>query len=316
MFATELSLMGLREGEKVTRCDLIEFMGPRILDRTAEIARLPSGGRLFRQGLGDLPSLVKTPSHCRVGETESSTPFGNRQALAVELNNSARPTVLCLFVSGCPTAVARLIVAVVVDAFNGVLGRRHVAHVGEKVLKGCCPAGANLDPPATVDFEMRASRIRASLNNALPAAEFGGLALSMRGDSIPVKASARFSTPGFEVVAGNNLDVSALAAAIPSRLAGGGVCRAGDDRQSPERLPGDVDGFDVFLSVQTAAGLGVSIAKVFAVNDGFLAAIAAAPPAASSIVVVLAARQDGETAEGATGQVDWRGHRITPMQTQ
>ncbi len=45
-----------------------------------------------------------------------------------------------------PSAVARLIIAVVVDTINGVAGRRLFAHVGKEILK-LLPAVANGDPP-------------------------------------------------------------------------------------------------------------------------------------------------------------------------
>src|SRR4051812_20755019 len=58
--------------------------------------------------------------------------------------------VVCLFAECRPTTVARFVVPIVVDAIDGVLGRRALPHVGQKVLKDL-PALADGDPaPAVV----------------------------------------------------------------------------------------------------------------------------------------------------------------------
>lgn len=78
------------------------------------------------------------------------------------------PSVSGLFRSRCPSAIAWLIVAIVVRPAVNACPRRAVTHVGVEILKVIQPARADLDSPAAVKAIVVSIGIRASLNHGLP----------------------------------------------------------------------------------------------------------------------------------------------------
>ena len=72
----------------------------------------------------------------------------------------------------CPPAIPRLIVPVVVNPVNAVLGRRLPAHVGQEVLEGANPPVAYLDAPTPVPAPRRLARVGATFLHGYPGVPF------------------------------------------------------------------------------------------------------------------------------------------------
>ena len=82
------------------------------------------------------------------------------------------PSILGLLFWGCPFAVARLIVAVVVDAANRS-AFRSFSHIGKKVFKEI-PPFANRNSPASISKKLVIVRICGSLKHVQPASICSG----------------------------------------------------------------------------------------------------------------------------------------------
>ncbi len=95
-----------------------------------------------------------------------------------------RPTVsgvLVLLASRGPSAILGRVVAVVINAIDGVRLRRAPAHIGQEVLEGMQPAGANLNPAPAVIREADAFRVIAAGFHREPRRVFdrGAVALTL-----------------------------------------------------------------------------------------------------------------------------------------
>ncbi len=79
-----------------------------------------------------------------------------------------------LLLAGSPSAVSRLIVAVVVDALNRVIPRRSIAHVSEEGMEVDAPSLTHLNAAASITMETRYFGIVAALFHAAPCRVFNG----------------------------------------------------------------------------------------------------------------------------------------------
>jgi hypothetical protein len=127
-----------------------------------------------------------------------------------------------------PAAVPGFVVAVIVNAIQGVLRGRLRSHVGQECLKGVEPAIADLN--AAVDVAMRAVgvRVAASSFHGLPSAVFRGFEFPLGvsvpevggGNCSPENAPAASGSSVLDVLGPNRGFVSAVADAVPSRSLG------------------------------------------------------------------------------------------------
>ncbi len=76
-----------------------------------------------------------------------------------------------LFCSRCPSAIGRLIVAVIVDTFNRMVFGWSLAHVCNKVFK-TLPSGANRNPATAVVTKRFIFGVFTSLSHAAPTGIF------------------------------------------------------------------------------------------------------------------------------------------------
>lgn len=81
------------------------------------------------------------------------------------------PGISCLFSSTRPSAIARFVIAIIVDAVNGKSGRS-MTHICEKGLEAITPTVAHLDASATVVCIVPRVWVAASLNHAGPSTIF------------------------------------------------------------------------------------------------------------------------------------------------
>jgi len=93
--------------------------------------------------------------------------FGHNRSVT-ETAQCGEVAVSGLFLPGRPTAVGRLVMAVVINAINGMFGRRPSAHVLNKSGVGLAPAVADANTTATVMTIANVIRVTASGFHALP----------------------------------------------------------------------------------------------------------------------------------------------------
>lgn len=91
-----------------------------------------------------------------------------------------------------PAAVARLVVAIVVDAVQRVISRRSPAHVGEERFVGDCPSLTDGDPSAAIVSVLFVAGTQATSAHASPRRVFCG-----HGCSLAVLTAAALTTRHF-----------------------------------------------------------------------------------------------------------------------
>lgn len=129
---------------------------------------LPMASRWFGQGSLDTPSanVDACPNKTTV-YSKPLAPCRHWQGLATESQQSVGACVSILFLASSPSAIAGLVVAVIVDAVNRVLGRRSRPHVRNKILEPV-PSLADLDSSGSVVWVVFAISVLASLNHGCP----------------------------------------------------------------------------------------------------------------------------------------------------
>ena len=129
--------------------------------------------------------------------------------------------IIRLLKDGCPAAILRRVVAIVVAAINGVLRRGPGTHVRKESLKGLRPAFANHDPSSTVMFPAGVMRVPATVFHLLPAAILHSFVSAVLSHcSQPQAATARgVSRPQINPRYGGCL--AAIAATFPERISSG-----------------------------------------------------------------------------------------------
>jgi hypothetical protein len=212
------------------------------------------------------PSVFQSKVESDRVYADSLCPLCQGQPLAAELNESARPPVVVLFLLRCPAAVARFVIAVIVDAVKGVLRGRARTHVGQEVFKGRPPL-TDFDTPASVVVEEFTGRFFAPPSDVLPATVLWG---PSRPGRVPVpfaitafSARGRSAVPKFIPRGGG--EVAAGTAAKPPGAAPAG--RVGENGQLPVHLPRFV--FDAGRNdVRNVGSHGVNLSLRFAKWSG------------------------------------------------
>ena len=174
-------------------------------------------------------------------------PLNEWSAYSVDLDNAVSASVPILLHERFPSAVRGLVVAIVIDAADGVSGTPWrwwaSAHVGQKIVEGLRPSIAYAYAPAAIVAEVIGMRVGAAFLHLRP-----GLVLARQfaATTVPVLQIDRGAvfTPAFDAVATAGLrstfykllhpDYSgrpAFASALPSRRA-----RVLDDGPAPELL--------------------------------------------------------------------------------
>ena len=95
-------------------------------------------------------------------------------------STSARSLVSALLALGCPSAIARLVVTVVVNAVYRVLSRWPRPHVGQEVLK-LLPALTDSNAAPAVVRVLVAFGVVAALTHSVPGVVFVGIVAAMLG---------------------------------------------------------------------------------------------------------------------------------------
>lgn len=182
----------------------------------------------------------------RIGlEPENARPTGDAMGLAAECDEPVGSRVVGLGQRWRPSAIAGLVVPVIVDSVYGMpdRARTHVAQEGGEV---CTPFRAHGDAARAVVSVGTLAGVVATRLRGGPGAVFARLAEAMLEPPGPSgfgkKASATPDGSAPEVWANDGLFLAALAPAQPCREATESrfVRRATDHRQAPECHPGQV----------------------------------------------------------------------------
>ncbi len=124
-----------------------------------------------------------------VFDSRDGAQLTDRQGLSVVLVGLRSARVLPLLQHRCPSAVLRLVVPVVVDAFNRVLRRGTWSHVGAESADIIQPFGAHDDASAAVMLKLWGLRVAAAFLDACPNLVFRCSAQSVA--ELRVKAATR-----------------------------------------------------------------------------------------------------------------------------
>lgn len=185
------------------------------------------------KSLFDRPSLLHSEAERCYGESYFPSPFSPRHSEPVVFDVLALTAIPVLFLLRSPSAIARFIVAIVVDALDGKArrARPHIRHEGRSVL----PALAKLDPPPGVVTIMPAP-----IFNAFPNFVLARTDQPVRGGEFSRQASATANAPNAYVPALHGSATAAIANAVPID----GSARPFTSRfnkKASEFLPRDVD---------------------------------------------------------------------------
>lgn len=143
---------------------------------------LASANLLFRMGdaggskrLRHAPSLTEPDTDRHWRKTYDLRPFGKTEGFAIMGESMIVPFVPSLFLVRCPTAIAWLIIPVVVDPVDVVVTRGLGAHIGEEFIERIHPLFADLDSPSPVQMVADVIPVGASGSDAEPCPIFRGM---------------------------------------------------------------------------------------------------------------------------------------------
>ena len=121
------------------------------------------------------PAKIEASAQCRARDAQSLRPLRKRQCDAVMGDEVIAAAVVVLPDHGRPAHVARLVIAVIVDAIKRVLPRWTSANVSKKCLKGRQPRITHADTTTPVVGIFRSLRIGAARFHVAPRSVFGRL---------------------------------------------------------------------------------------------------------------------------------------------
>lgn len=170
-----------------------------------------------------VPALSNSVTDDGLVEPDDRRPFGNGLRYSTERKFHVRRHVPHLFVPSGPTAIARLIAFVCVDAVNAVLRRWTRSHVFKKCSETIAPFFTDGNTLRPVFGERRVMRILTSTFHAGPHFIFDRSGQSVRCQALPThfvsQASAAQALSGGEISGKQFFECAAVTATEPVALA-------------------------------------------------------------------------------------------------
>lgn len=164
------------------------------------------------------PSMFKTIAQYSLAHTDLVCPIRAAHGCAIERQYAIVAAVASLLFRGCPSAVGRLVVAVVVDSVKCMLRGWSRPHISEEVVKSQ-PSFANGDSSPTVTVVIWGAGVLTSSKHTAPRLvfwrPFTGLPVAVSCGSAPATA---FTATAFQKCSSNRLHYSTFTAAEPSRV--------------------------------------------------------------------------------------------------
>ncbi len=114
------------------------------------------------------PAQTKASNNGACACVEPFAPVRRTQGFTSISETHIVSLIVSLFFRRSPLTVLGGVVLIIVDAFDGILGRRTLAHVFKEVLKRCSPMVANRNAPTTVVGMANGIGILTSLHHANP----------------------------------------------------------------------------------------------------------------------------------------------------
>lgn len=132
----------------------------------------------------------------------------------------ATAPIICLPDVRRPLAIARFVIAIVVNSFDSMFVRRALAHIGKKVQKRLAPSIAYRNAPTAVIGKMFISGVVAAASHIAPHQEFWGVSSPVDSSSFAGRLAAKTAAgprPSvFQTFYGNRFFLAAVAAAKPA----------------------------------------------------------------------------------------------------
>lgn len=159
---------------------------------------------------------------------------------------------------GRPSAVGRLVVAVIITTINGLSGRLH-SHVGEEVLEGFSPAFTDRDPTPPIVGEAAVAGIVAASLHSLPSGIGGCGEHPVAFVATPshllfaMPAPAAFHAPTAKAQSPIQSFLSAVANTLPTRLPVG-VSMERHNGESPKFLACNINSLHTPRNVYSGSG--------------------------------------------------------------
>lgn len=175
------------------------------------------------EGAFNRPAFMQASDYINRTKAIANRPVGNTEGLAIYRHAPSSSGIATLLARLCPFAVASLVMAVVVDAFNRMTGwsRSHISQKSREIVYPFCTDG---DTTSAVPRVLGIVWIQAAIFHALPRLILNGSAArrAVLREALlrpfQIKAPATFRASRAQVVANHDGFSAALAAAIPHRL--------------------------------------------------------------------------------------------------
>lgn len=160
------------------------------------------------------PSLFMPPLQSRVFNSKEISPINKWLAKSLVLNRNqitSTPAIICLCFCVRPSAIAGLVIFAVINSIKGVMNRRPIPHIFEKILKRI-PALANFYSSTSPSRVVLAIHILATPSHSRPSVVFNGISKAMRcvafSSELFMKAPTRSSQSSNKAGCQNNLLLS------------------------------------------------------------------------------------------------------------
>ena len=218
---------------------------------------LPIGSQYFFNG----PALVEAGVECFSWHAQLVSPLRYREILAVESQASIAASITRLFCRRGPSAIARLVIAIGVDAIKRVRHARAWPHIIIESLKGFAPPRTDLDTSPAVFFIAATGGVGTALNHVRPYSVFRRVNLAMMLFGLrPVAntSTARGMAP-CKAISNYGGRPPAIAPAKPKGVPPRCLASVANDSQPAETLPGYVlytfvgNGYNLFSHVRTSS---------------------------------------------------------------
>jgi len=191
------------------------------------------------------PAIMNAREKRPPQDANSLCPLRDGCCLSVDRQEPIAAPVRGLLLAGCPTAVGRLVVSVVVDAVDRVTPARSFSHVGQEVFERSSPSLADFDASPAVPAISDASFVLAPCDhrrpNAILVSHRVASAMAMAciasiavGSVLSIKAAARLGSSASEALPLGSVLFAAVTSAEPASLSFWRILRSPNNHKTPE----------------------------------------------------------------------------------
>jgi hypothetical protein len=165
------------------------------------------------------PSGIKPVYQSALGDAKFSGPLTNCLCSAIESDRLTAAAIVILLGACRPSAIVRCVVAIGVDAINGMMRTWSAAHIGKEVLKTVLPSVANSNTAAAIIGVPDVRWGIASGFHGNPRAIFGGPGTTVGCDNLTVQTATTRGSALREIAGRNETFCPAFTSAYPTDAA-------------------------------------------------------------------------------------------------